>query len=129
MEIKEVTYWPPYSPLSIFPLLQDVAQRDLNDSFVSRLSLGPPELVPNQESGKITKPRQLRQGSLCSLCYLLSAVKTENLNASPNIFFIFIFSYSPLSIGGCKRAPWNMARLLYVSETLCASYVSPPSSK
>jgi len=63
METKEVTYWLHYSPLSIFLLLQDVAQRDLNDSFVSRFSLGPPELVPNQESGEITKPGSRAKGA------------------------------------------------------------------
>ena len=54
---------PPYSPLSIFPLLQDVVQRDLNDSFVSRLTLGPPELVPNQGNEKITKPSSRVEGA------------------------------------------------------------------
>jgi len=75
MEIKEVNYWPPYPPLSIFPLLQDVAQRDLNDSFVSRLSLGPPEIVPNHESGEITKPSSRAKGAF--VLYVTYLVPSE----------------------------------------------------
>ena len=60
-EILEVIYRAPYSPLSVFSLFQDVAKRYLNDSFVTRLFLELPELVPNQESVEIAKPQRPRQ--------------------------------------------------------------------
>src|SRR5262249_30276476 len=100
MEIKIVTYRAPHSPLSIYSLFQDAAQGDLNDSFVSCLSLELPGLVPTQEYAEITESQQQRQGGAYFFCYLLSVIRVENLNASPDIFSIIIFSNRPLFIEG-----------------------------
>jgi hypothetical protein len=64
MKVKEVTCQAPHSPPSIFLLFQDVAQRDLNESFVLHPSPEPPELDTIQKSTEITKRRQPTGGAL-----------------------------------------------------------------